>query len=476
MLFTAYVFWIFFAIVLGILLINQILVRSIRFQNLVLLVASYVFYGFWDWRFLVLILICTVQTYYLTSNMMVVGNLKDGLRHHNKILLWTSVLMNLGILACFKYLNFFYSETVYLLNQLGYSGPTNTLEIILPVGISFYIFQSLTYVIDVYRGKFEQETSFINYATFVAFFPQLVAGPIERARNLLPQFRQLNVISENGLVQGVRLIIFGLFLKVVIADNLASFVDDIFNEPERFNGGVLALGAVYFAAQIYGDFCGYSMIAIGVASCMGFRLMTNFDTPYLSISFQDFWRRWHISLSSFFRDYVYIPLGGSKQPERKVSRNLVVTFAISGLWHGANWTFLLWGFMHGLLVILQRNLKLDSYVTSKFPRVKNVLFWCITMYAVVHLWIFFRAESLSEAVFYMKNLYMSLDIPDGKRSGIIYLLYMAMTEVILFRNNRLENQISKSGTFDSLVFVIMIVLISDDFMFSDPKSFIYFQF
>ena len=250
MLFTEFDFWIFFPIVMLGLWCNRTLIGSLKIQNYLLLISSYIFYGYWDWRFLILIIFCTLQAYYLAGAM----SDKEDSKFRNTSLLWISVLLNLAILGYFKYANFFYAEAANLFKQFGYAGSTSTLNILLPVGISFYIFQSLTYIIDVYRGQLKKEPSLVNYATYIAFFPQLVAGPIERAANLLPQFTSLRQVTEKQIYQGVRLIIFGLFLKVVIADSLAAVVDDIFAWYENFNGGVHALGAIYFAVQIYGDF------------------------------------------------------------------------------------------------------------------------------------------------------------------------------------------------------------------------------
>lgn len=454
---------------------NRSLIGSIKFQNYLLLITSYIFYGFWDWRFLILIIFCTVQTYYLAAAM-------TASRKSNSLLLWTSIGLNLAILGYFKYANFFYTEAIKLIQQLGYAGSTATLNILLPVGISFYIFQSLTYVIDVYRGELKKETSFINYATYIAFFPQLVAGPIERAANLLPQFSELKQVTEQQIYQGVRLIIFGLFLKVVIADSLAPIVDDIFAWYPNFNGGVHALGAIYFTVQIYGDFCGYSMIAIGAASCMGFRLMTNFDTPYLSCSIQEFWRRWHISLSSFFRDYVYIPLGGSRVPETTILRNLVLAATISGLWHGANWTFIVWGFLHGILLVIQR--KFNQYVSLPKSITQQGLIgfcfrissWALTFTLVALLLVVFRSETVTDAFIYIKEIFFHFKMPDKYTQSFIFILLMFIGDWILLKNNRLENNITNSKIIDTAIFTILTLLILDAFIVNNSRDFIYFQF
>lgn len=301
MLFSSSIFWVFFAVVALLLESNTRFIGSIKIQNFILLIASYFFYGYWDWQFLSLIFLVSLQTY-------IFAKLIDKYKNHKKIALISSVLINISVLFYFKYANFFVSELVY---AFGVKNSFTLENIILPVGISFYIFQSFTYVLDVYFGKIHPEKDPVKYFTFIAFFPQLVAGPIERASELLPQFNHLKKITLDNLYVGIKIIIIGLFLKSFIADSIAPFTDQIFMNYSNFNGGTLLIGAIGFTIQIYGDFAGYSLIAIGVAKIMNFELMKNFNTPYFSISIQDFWRRWHISLSSFFRDYVYIPLGGS---------------------------------------------------------------------------------------------------------------------------------------------------------------------
>jgi alginate O-acetyltransferase complex protein AlgI len=457
---------------------NRTLIGSLKIQNYLLLISSYIFYGYWDWRFLILIIFCTLQAYYLAGAM----SDKEDSKFRNTRLLWISVLLNLAILGYFKYANFFYAEAANLFKQFGYAGSTSTLNILLPVGISFYIFQSLTYIIDVYRGQLKKEPSLVNYATYIAFFPQLVAGPIERAANLLPQFTSLRQVTEKQIYQGVRLIIFGLFLKVVIADSLAAVVDDIFAWYENFNGGVHALGAIYFAVQIYGDFCGYSMIAIGAANCMGFRLMTNFDTPYFSCSIQEFWRRWHISLSSFFRDYLYIPLGGSRVSEAKILRNLILAATISGLWHGANWTFIVWGFLHGVLLVIQR--KLNQYLSIPESITKQgitgflfkISSWALTFSLVALLLVVFRSETVLDAFVYIKEIFFHFKMPDYHVKSLSFVFMMFVGDWILLKNNRLEKNITNSKVLDYLVFTILTLLTIDAFVVNNSRDFIYFQF
>jgi D-alanyl-lipoteichoic acid acyltransferase DltB (MBOAT superfamily) len=346
--------------------------------------------------------------------------------------------VNLGILGVFKYFNFFVAEAAVGLQALGVSASVPTLQIILPVGISFYTFQTLTYTIDIYRGQLKPTRDLLAFSAYVAFFPQLVAGPIERARNLLPQFNKIWNFDEQQVTQGLRLILFGLLLKVFVADNLAPLVDEIFADPDSFNGGVLALGSVYFAFQIYGDFCGYSTIAIGLAKILGFELMTNFRTPYFATSIQDFWRRWHISLSTFFRDYVYIPLGGSRTTPAGRNRNIIVTFTISGLWHGANWTFVLWGVYHGVLLAIQ-NAMWEPNVRVLPKPVAAFLSGCLTFGLVCIGWVLFRADSVGDAYIYLVRSIVELDIPDTNRSGVIYVLAALTLDYVWRRDTRLES-------------------------------------
>lgn len=404
--------------------------KSITLQNVILLASSYYFYAQWDWRFLSLIAISTVVDFVCAARMV-----RDGASR--KTWLIVSLATNLGILGFFKYYDFFITEAVTGLNAIGIDASASTLRIILPVGISFYTFQTLTYTIDVFRGHLKPTRNFLSFATFVAFFPQLVAGPIERAANLLPQFDKLWKFDEEKTTQGLRLILFGLALKIVVADNLAPMVDEIFGDPDAFNGGELALGALYFGFQIYGDFCGYSTIAIGIAKLLGFELMTNFRTPYFSASIQEFWRRWHISLSSFFRDYVYIPLGGSRVSEAKRNRNLLVTFVVSGLWHGANWTFIFWGAYHGMLLVIQNRLPRLRFDVLP-PAAKTFVCTCFTFFLVSVGWVIFRSASIGEAFSYLFDTVARFDIPTTNRSGVLYVLVGLTLDALWRKDTRLE--------------------------------------
>ena len=341
MLFNSLDFAIFLPIVF--LLYWFVAQKNLKLQNALIVVASYVFYGWWDWRFLSLIIFSTVVDYLIGQRLRT-----EDKQSKRKVLLWTSIIVNLGFLGFFKYYNFFLENFVDAFSLFGMQINANSLNIILPVGISFYTFQTLSYTIDVYRKKLEPTKDFMAFSAFVCFFPQLVAGPIERATNLLPQFYKKRTFEYHKAVDGMRQILWGLFKKVVIADNCAEFANQIFNNSADMNGSTLVLGAIFFTFQIYGDFSGYSDIAIGTSRLFGFDLKQNFATPYFSRDIAEFWRRWHISLSTWFRDYLYIPLGGSRGGTWMKVRNTFAIFLVSGFWHGANWTFIIWGALNAI--------------------------------------------------------------------------------------------------------------------------------
>lgn len=374
-------------------------------QNLLMLVASYVFYGWWDWRFLSLIIFSSGLDYFLG-----LGLGKEDDPKKRKVLLWISLAVNLGFLGFFKYFNFFAESFVEAFTLLGSPLEIDRLNIILPVGISFYTFQTLSYSIDIYKRKLEPTRDALSFFAFVSFFPQLVAGPIERASNLLPQFLKEREFDYEKAKDGMRQILWGLFKKVVIADNCALIVNDVFANYDSLSAGMLVLGAILFAFQIYGDFSGYSDIAIGTARLFGFGLMQNFAFPYFSRDIAEFWRRWHISLSTWFRDYLYIPLGGSRGGTSMKVRNTFIIFVVSGFWHGANWTFIAWGFLNALyflpLLLLKKNrLNTDTVAEGRWlPSLKEFIQMFITFGITVIAWIFFRADSVFGAVDYIKRL------------------------------------------------------------------------
>ncbi|MBF0431585.1 MAG: MBOAT family protein [Fibrobacteria bacterium] len=370
---------------------------SLTFQNTFMLSASYFFYGWWDWRFLILIFGSTCIDFITAIKIN-----KSVSPSSRKAWLMISLSSNLGLLLFFKYFNFFVQSWIDAWQQLGISMHPLSIKIILPVGISFYTFQTLSYSIDVYRKKITPTKDFISFAAFVAFFPQLVAGPIERAKNLLPQFLTTRKFNYDLAMEGAVQILWGLFKKTVISNNCAPYVNTIFQNHANLPGNALLLGAIMFSFQIYGDFSGYSDIAIGTSKLFGFRLMTNFKYPYFSRNIPDFWRRWHISLSSWFRDYVYIPLGGSKTSTYKIIRNIFIVFLVSGLWHGANWTYLAWGGIHALLFLpfllsrKNRRYKLSNTM-GLFPNPLIVLRIITTFLLVSLSWIYFRSENISQA-------------------------------------------------------------------------------
>jgi D-alanyl-lipoteichoic acid acyltransferase DltB (MBOAT superfamily) len=375
-----------------------------RWRWPLLLVGSYFFYAYWNAGYVLLIVFTTLVDYS-------VGRLLEATdpaqRRKRRFILAVSLSINLGVLFLFKYFNFFTSSIAALLDSLRIPYSLGTLRLVLPLGISFYTFQSMAYTIDVYRGTVRAERHLGIFATFVAFFPQLVAGPIERAGHMLPQFRQRVTFDEKRVVEGLRLILWGAFKKIVIADRLAVYVNTVYNQPTQYSGAILILATFFFTFQIYCDFSGYSDIAIGVARVIGFRLMDNFHQPYFSRSVREFWRRWHISLSSWFRDYLYIPLGGSRVPLARQLLNLMIVFLVSGLWHGASWTFVIWGGLHGLFVVIETLLarRKSAGNPSVYPRLAAIGQVALTFTLVAFAWIFFRANSLSDAGHIISHLF-----------------------------------------------------------------------
>lgn len=448
----------------------------LRWQNLIVLGGSYLFYAWWDWRFLSLIILSTLVDYTVALRLVKTSHLR-----WRRVLMWSSVGFNLGVLGFFKYYNFFVDNWVRLFESLGYVyADTWLLEIILPVGISFYTFQTMSYTIDVYRQKVQPTSDLISFATYVAFFPQLVAGPIERASHLLPQMLHRRVFSYEHAVQGVHLIIWGLFKKVFIADSLAPMVNDIFENYSAFDGGTLFLGAIYFAIQIYCDFSGYSDIAIGTSHLFGFDLRSNFKFPYFSRNIAEFWRRWHISLSTWFRDYLYIPLGGSRTSNVKALRNVFIVFIVSGFWHGANWTFVVWGFIHALLYIplfiKGNHRKFVSHGVAErkwFPNVTELTQMVTTFSTVTIAWIFFRSENLTHAFGYLTHLIQNFHIPSDYVKGLGYVGLIIILDWMIRSDERLS-ALKKP----QLTIPISIILILCSFVkFNQGDStFIYFQF
>ena len=457
--------------------------KNLKLQNLLIVVASYVFYGWWDWRFLSLILFSTIVDYTIGRQLK---NKENQLKR--RVLLWSSILVNLGLLGFFKYYNFFLDNFITVFSFFGQEIQANSLNIILPVGISFYTFQTLSYTIDVYKRKLEPTNDFIAFSAFVSFFPQLVAGPIERATHLLPQFYKKRTFDYSKAVDGMRQILWGLFKKIVIADNCAEYANLIFNNSADYSGSTLVLGALFFTFQIYGDFSGYSDIAIGTSRLFGFDLMQNFNFPYFSRDIAEFWRRWHISLSTWFRDYLYIPLGGSRGGTWMKVRNTFIIFIVSGFWHGANWTFIVWGalnaiyFLPLLLTNNNRN-NLETIALGKFfPSLKEFCFMLLTFGLTVFAWIFFRAENIGHAVQYISDIFkhpgsfLSLGIYWKYKTIIILISIFILIEWI---GRDGQYAISKIGLkwrspFRYAFYYALIIAI---FWFGGKEQqFIYFQF
>lgn len=388
--------------------------RSMRGQNLLLLVVSYVFYGWWDWRFLGLLLLNSTIDYFTALWLETTESPK-----WRKGIIIISLVSNLGMLGFFKYYNFFADSLVRLFDAFGLHADLFTLQVILPVGISFYTFQTLSYTLDVYSRRMAAVRDPIVFLAYVSFFPQLVAGPIERAIDLLPQFLTPRSVSWPQIQDGARQALWGLFKKMVIADSVATHVDFVFRHCSELDGVTLLIGAFFFACQIYGDFSGYTDVAIGVSKLMGFRLSQNFAYPYFSRNIAEFWRRWHMTLSTWFRDYLYIPLGGNRVSRGRTIFNIVLTFTLCGLWHGANWTFVVWGFLNGLmfvpLILLDRHYVNKQIVASDrwWPTSREALGILGTQAFVLVSWVFFRAETLSQAGTYLARCvthpYLGLD-------------------------------------------------------------------
>lgn len=459
--------------------------RSLKLQNLLLMVASYFFYACWDWRFLFLLMFSTVLDYFTGLQMQDAPNMKK-----KRFWFWLSVVINLGFLGVFKYYNFFAESFAELLGHFGLEVHPYTLSIVLPVGISFYTFHGLSYVIDIYKDRIRAERNFIDYALFVSFFPLLVAGPIERATHLLPQIKKPRTFDYSRAVDGMRQILWGLFKKVVIADNCATFANDIFSNSADHSGSTLVLGALFFTFQIYGDFSGYSDIALGTARLFGIELLRNFAFPYFSRDIAEFWRRWHISLSSWFRDYLYIPLGGSKGGTWMRVRNTFIIFIVSGFWHGANWTFIVWGALNAIyflpLLLTNRNRNNMEIVAQGrlFPSLKEVWMMASTFALTVLAWIFFRAENLGHAVSYIGGIINSslFTIPDYAAliPACVVLCLIAFFMVIEWLGREEQFALAKLGAgWKRPVrwsFYVLLVFIMGLFLKSEETPFIYFQF
>ena len=459
--------------------------HNLKLQNALIVAASYVFYGWWDWRFLSLIIFSTFLDYSIGRRLKNEENQKI-----RKTLLWTSIIVNLGFLGVFKYYNFFLDNFIAAFSFFGQDIQPNSLNIILPVGISFYTFQTLSYTIDVYKKKLEPTEDLVAFSAFVCFFPQLVAGPIERATNLLPQFYKKRTFEYDKAVDGMRQILWGLFKKVVIADNCAEYANLIFNNYQDYNGSTLLLGAIFFTFQIYGDFSGYSDIAIGTSRLFGFNLMQNFATPYFSRDIAEFWRRWHISLSTWFRDYLYIPLGGSRGGTWMKVRNTFIIFLVSGFWHGANWTFIVWGGLNALyflpLLLLKRNrTNLGVVAEGKMlPSLRELWQMGTTFLLTVLAWVFFRAFNLVQALEMLSKI-ISKDVFSipffAGRAGALQVIFSIAVLLLIEWSDKKNNHALYSVRWLSKplqlsIYWLLTFLIYSEHISNSVNQFIYFQF
>jgi alginate O-acetyltransferase complex protein AlgI len=479
MLFNSIQFPVFLVIVFSLYWMIQ-KVWGAFYRNIFIILISYLFYGWWDWRFLGLLLLSSLTDF--TIGLLMDRSTSDKTR---KRLLYVSLLFNLGLLMFFKYFNFFADSFSTLASSLGFHPDVITLKVILPVGISFYTFQSLSYTIVVYWKKLKATHNLVDFMAFVSFFPQLVAGPIERASRLLPQFQEDKKFNFDFAVSGCKLMLWGFFKKIVIADTLSEMVNTIFPNYLHLPGSDLLLGAIYFAFQIYGDFSGYSDIAIGTARLFGFDLMKNFNYPYFSRDISEFWRKWHISLSSWFRDYVYIPLGGSKVSNSLLIRNVFIVFIVSGFWHGANWTFICWGLAHWLfylpLLLLKRTrINIDGVALGRLlPSIKEFFQMCFTFLLATLAWIFFRSANVSQAFHYLREIFSK-----SLFHKPVYFHYDLILLILIFIglewfNREKEHPFQLAGKPRLVrwsVYSLAICVILFNFAFHKPAEFIYFQF
>lgn len=467
MLFNSLHFLVFFPLVCMIYYVLQ----SLKARNFFLLVASYYFYMNWEPVYALLLLSSTVVTY--AAGIFIARNQEA---RNKKIILSLCVVFNIGILFLFKYYNFIAENIVVFMRYADISCEMPKFTLLLPVGISFYIFQAVGYSIDVYRDATNAERNFFKYALFVSFFPQLVAGPIERSTNLLKQFNTLHRFSYDNFMKGLNWMVWGYFLKLVLADRCGMYVDAVFNNLDHHNGSSYLLAALLFPFQIYGDFFGYSLIAIGVARIMGFRLMDNFRRPYFAQTVTDFWHRWHISLSTWFKDYVYIPLGGNRVSKSRNYFNLMTTFIISGIWHGANWTFIVWGTTHGALQCAEKRL---GWHKSNWKGWRSWWHWALTFAVVCLAWIFFRAESIGDAAHIIAGIFTRPGVPYLRVADLIIIFLTLAIVVAKEYKDEHGYDFSLSNSRHWIVrhlYVVFFVAFILLFGVLDGGQFIYFQF
>lgn len=481
MLFNSFSFALFFPIVF--IFYWFVFKKSLKYQNFFLVICSYFFYGYWDWRFVFLLAFSTALDFF--SGIQIA---KVSTKAQKKFWLILSVSVNLGFLGFFKYYNFFIESFAELLTSIGFTPHYSTLRIILPVGISFYTFHGLSYVFDIYNEKIKPSYNWVNYTLFVCFFPLLVAGPIERATHLLPQVEKERTFSYSKAVDGLRQILWGLFKKIVVADNCANFVNPVFANSEQYPGPTLALGVILFAIQIYGDFSGYSDIALGTARILGIELLQNFRFPYFSRDIAEFWRRWHISLTTWFRDYLYIPLGGSRVSKMKVVRNTFIIFVVSGFWHGANWTFIAWGMFHAILflplILMNKNRKYTNTVAEGklLPDIKEIFQMGLTFFLVVIGWVFFRADTIGLAFEYLRgmaNISSTFLLPIDNIQLLKILFVISCMLIVEWFDRKNHFGLEKLGITWTPVFryaLYYFILLLIFFSMGKEQVFIYFQF
>ena len=454
--------------------------KNRKIQNLLLLTSSYFFYACWDWRFLFLLIFSTALDFFTGSKMETAKTVAS-----KKFWFWLSISINISFLGVFKYYNFFAESFADIMGNFGLQVNPFTLKVILPVGISFYTFHGLSYVIDIFKNRIKAEHDFIDYAVFVSFFPLLVAGPIERATHLLPQIKKERNFDYQKAVNGLKQILWGLFKKIVIADQCAQYTNTIFDDYSNHSGSTLLLGAIFFSFQIYGDFSGYSDIALGTARLFGIELLRNFAFPYFSRDIAEFWRRWHISLSSWFRDYLCFPLGGSRGGTWMKIRNTFLIFLVSGFWHGANWTFIVWGLLNAIYIMpsiifnTNRN-HIDIVAKGNYlPSIREFFMMLSTFFLTVFAWIFFRSASLSDAFSFIKGIFSSslFSIPSIHPLDLFILLLIFLTIEWLGRASQfaIENTFEKSSNFlrYGLYYLLLVAIF---FYNSAGQQFIYFQF
>jgi alginate O-acetyltransferase complex protein AlgI len=478
MIFNSFVYAVFLITVF--ILYWKVFKFDFKLQNILLLVASYFFYSCWDWRFSFLLLFSTVLDYWTGLKMFESKN-----KSRKRVFFWLSIIINVGFLGVFKYYDFFVSSFIDFFSTFGIVLSAKTLNWILPVGISFYTFHGLSYVIDIYYDRIKPEKNIINYSLFVSFFPLLVAGPIERATHLLPQIQKPRVFEFEKAKDGLRQILWGLFKKVVIADQCAEYVNLIFDNPADYSGSTLVVGAVLFSIQIYGDFSGYSDIALGSARLLGFELLKNFSFPYFSRDIAEFWRRWHISLSSWFRDYLYIPLGGSKGSRLAKIRNTLIIFLVSGFWHGANTTFIIWGGLNALFIlpsIIRSTNRVNMEIVAKghvFPSIKELVSILFTFCLATFAWIFFRSETISDAFHFINGIFTNsfFSIPTIRPFYLFFILSVFFFVEWICREKKfpLENiQDNLNVVMRWTLYILMIFVVL--YFSNSEQQFIYFQF